>query len=491
MAAESPTKNRSSAESEKSVTMNQDGDADSKSGNEKTNDKSFIDNPASDFRNLRRIIAEDQEWSLATVPTLDYSCITHIVDNFEANSAILNSLSSDHQAKVLEKLPMTLPLKVTALLIKDEGYWKRCCENRWKVCNVKSYGSSWKRMYFERNLEHIIEEFVPEKTDPIELNETLELSSDFVIKLDVRQFLPPVNDKDKNIDFLENSSDTGSEVERECDHFNMAPVLEKLRHLRELHLTYSVQDCGMNFEWNMFYFTKKDCQRLCEAVKACHTLNVLHLHRSKLSDENVRLIVNCLMEHPNIEELDFSHNLIGDRGSKAICKLITTHDKIKILNLCNNMLRIVGGQALAHALVKTNVLKSLNLRLNRIGDEGGLNICKALTKNTSLKELNMAANDVGALTADALAQVFLINKTLTTIDLSCNNIGMDGGKQLLDGMAENNVITELDLRLTECGQEVEFGINQILDQNKECQRDENFNVANKDQESVKCESQQL
>lgn len=42
------------------------------------------DNPAADCRNMRRVIAEDPEWSLATVPLLWELCIKHIVHNFES-----------------------------------------------------------------------------------------------------------------------------------------------------------------------------------------------------------------------------------------------------------------------------------------------------------------------------------------------------------------------------------------------------------------------
>lgn len=42
------------------------------------------DNPAADWRTMRRIIAEDPEYSLATVPRLIEICITHIVSNFES-----------------------------------------------------------------------------------------------------------------------------------------------------------------------------------------------------------------------------------------------------------------------------------------------------------------------------------------------------------------------------------------------------------------------
>lgn len=37
---------------------------------------------AADNRAMRRIIAEDPEWSLATVPLLTEMCVSHIVNNF-------------------------------------------------------------------------------------------------------------------------------------------------------------------------------------------------------------------------------------------------------------------------------------------------------------------------------------------------------------------------------------------------------------------------
>ncbi|XP_036355589.1 dynein regulatory complex subunit 5-like isoform X1 [Octopus sinensis] len=433
--------------------------------------ETFILNPAADMRKMRRIIAEDPHWSLATVPLLEELCISHIVDNFENNSIYFKSLRPAHKAKVLETLSVNLPLKITAELIEEECYWERCCRNRWALCNVADYGNNWKRMYFERNLEHIIEFFVPDKTDIRELNETLKVSSNFIKRLDIGQLLPPLTPDEKSMDFLEEGSDSTSEKERECDHFNMYPVLKALTSLEELHLTYSVRDCGMNFTWSMFHFTKKDCQTLSEAIQHCKTLRVLHLHRSKIDDEKTRMLMYHLLDHPSMEEIDLSHNYIGDRGAKAIGKLITSCDRILKLTLCNNRIGIIGGQALAHALIKTHKLMLLNLRLNRIGDEGGHCIFKALTKNTSLQELNVAANKMGESTAIALSQVLRTNINLVSIDISCNDLKEDGGKLIRESLEVNTTVRHLDLRLTNCGQEAEFRINQILDHNQEANRE--------------------
>lgn len=39
-------------------------------------------NPAADPRAMRRVIAEDPEWNLETVPPLVDACINHIVSHF-------------------------------------------------------------------------------------------------------------------------------------------------------------------------------------------------------------------------------------------------------------------------------------------------------------------------------------------------------------------------------------------------------------------------
>lgn len=51
--------------------------------------------------------------------------------------------------------------RVTGPLIEDEGYWERCCKERWSLCMVTDHGGKWKRMYFEKHIQEIIEQFTP------------------------------------------------------------------------------------------------------------------------------------------------------------------------------------------------------------------------------------------------------------------------------------------------------------------------------------------
>ncbi|XP_067320371.1 dynein regulatory complex subunit 5 [Anolis sagrei] len=425
-----------------------------------------IMNPAANPRRMRRLIAEDPEWNLAIVPLLTELCIQHIINNFEKNP-ILDRLLPEHQKKVLEKVSTSLPLTVTANLISDEGYWKRCCTQRWTVCDVSHYGNSWKQMFFERHLENILKFYIPDTTSPNQVLDIIPLCKEYVRRLEIDQFLPPVKLDQKKED--EEASDTESDAEIDepsMDHFDMSMLIPALPHLEELHLSYGVKDCGMNFEWNLFEFTYRDCSSLANALTKCQALKVFKLTRSKVDDEKARLLIKHLLDHPTLIELDLSHNLIADRGARAVGKLINCSNLIT-LNLCDNRIRAQGAQAIAHALSKNSTLTCLNMRLNSIEDEGGQAICNALLVNSTLTTLHLGSNELSEPTATLFSQVLAQNVTLTHINLSCNHIGLDGGKQLLEGMSDNTTVVEFDLRLAEVGQESEYLINQTIKTNRE------------------------
>ncbi|XP_008493799.1 dynein regulatory complex subunit 5 [Calypte anna] len=429
-------------------------------------------NRTADSYSVHRII-EDPEWSLVTVPHLTELCLQHIVQNFEKNP-ILDRLLPEHQKKVLDRLPTGLPLAVTANIINDEDYWKRCCMERWQVCDIDNYGGSWKRMFFERHLENTLKCFIPNSTDPKQVLELIPLCKDYVWKLEVDQFLPPVkvDQNEEEDDLSDTASDMGlSEVT--MNHYDLGLLITALPHLEELHLTYNVKDCGMNFEWNLFNFTYQDCCNLAIAVRMCHSLKVFKLTRSQVDDDKTRLLVRNLLDHPSLVELNLSHNLIGDKGAQAIGKLIN-HSRLEILDLCNNQIGHLGAQALAQALAENSTLTSLNLRLNCLEDEGGEAIGHALLTNTTLKFIHLGSNNLSEPTATLFSQVLSQNNTLMSINFTCNHLGLDGGKQLLEGLADNKTLTEFDLRLAEVGQETEYLIHQIVWANWEAARPESL-----------------
>lgn len=72
---------------------------------------------------------------------------------------------------------------------------------------------------------------------------------------------------------------------------------------------HSVSKCGMNFEWNLFEFTKNDCLNLAKFVKGCGHLKVLRVRRSKIMDERARLLISYLLDHPALQTLGKTYQL--------------------------------------------------------------------------------------------------------------------------------------------------------------------------------------
>jgi len=426
-------------------------------------------NTSTDPRQMRRIIAEDPDWNLATVPHLIEICLKYIVENFAAKP-ILHDLLPRHKKYVLSNLSVNIPLSITANLIVDEGYWQKCCKVRWEVCDISSFGNSWKRMFFERNLQEQIENFVPETTDINTILDTLKLSEHYVRCLKIGQLLPPI--KLPQVLTEDDLSDSESDVDDSplIDHFDFNVATPLLPQLEELHLTYGVRNCGMNFEWNLFEFTNKDCTLLAKAVKSCRTLKAFHLLNSKVDDNKARTLISHMLDHPSLELLDFSYNKLSNSSARAIGKLLSGHSKLVTLELEDNHISAQGAGAIAHALKKNTTLKKLSLRLNQLGDEGCQHMCQALLVNTTLELLHVGSNNFTETSAPIIGQVLIYNKSLVSFNLSCNPLTERGGKTLQEGMEDNGTITHMDLRLTDIGQECEYNISQLLKKNRDEKR---------------------
>ena len=127
-----------------------------------------------ELKPVRRIIADDLEWNLSIVPALSDLALNSLVKSFDTNPKY-DELLDKHRNQLLKTLSPGVPLKVSAPIIQEESYWEKCCKEKWRVVDIKEYDNSWKRFYFERNIEEIIENFVPGKDDTKKLFDYVDL----------------------------------------------------------------------------------------------------------------------------------------------------------------------------------------------------------------------------------------------------------------------------------------------------------------------------
>ena len=138
--------------------------------------------PVADLTGLH----DEHSLKAQVAPPLSELCVRIIAQNF-SNRPTLRGIPTRYINRVTELLPTTLPLDVTGPLIDDEGYWQRCATARWDNCQISDHGSSWKRLFFERNLADFLESFDPLKFDTEDLTRTLAVSKDYIFSLRIKQ----------------------------------------------------------------------------------------------------------------------------------------------------------------------------------------------------------------------------------------------------------------------------------------------------------------
>ena len=224
--------------------------------------------------------------------------------------------------RVTELLPTTLPLDVTGPLIDDEGYWQRCALARWDNCQISSHGSSWKRLYFERNLEDFLEAFDPAKQDTEELTRLLAVSKDYIFSLHLKQIL---------------------------SHLDLEMVFQNVPTLCHLDMTYGVKEIGMDYERSLFGMKLNDVASLAKALRVTETLTILSLPCNLLDDSTVRVLATGLQDNVTITSIDLSHNKIADprQGARQAAQRALRRP---LLNLNDNHIHADGGKYFGRAL---------------------------------------------------------------------------------------------------------------------------------------------
>ena len=192
---------------------------------------------------------DDHSLKAQVAPPLSELCVRIIAQNF-SNRPTLRGIPTRFVDRVTELLPTTLPLDVTGPLIDDEPYWQRCASARWDNCQISDHGSSWKRLYFERNLADFLESFDPKTQDTEDLTRTLTVSKDYIFSLHVKQFL---------------------------SHLDLEMLFQNVPTLCHLDMTYGVKSIGMDYERTLFGMKLLDVTSLAKALRVTETLTILSL----------------------------------------------------------------------------------------------------------------------------------------------------------------------------------------------------------------------
>lgn len=300
---------------------------------------------------------------------LSQKCVAVVVENFDTRP-VTEIIPPAQMAEITKLLSTNVSPLVGARYIHNEGYWKRCCVDKygWHNCLLSEHNLMWKQLYFEKLLQEKLEDFDSVTEDIEDIYELIDASMDYIFSLVFKQ-LP--------------------------SHIDLFDVCSLLPNLNKLDVTYGVKKIGMNYERMLFGMKISDATALAKIFDQTDTLTSVVLSGNLIDDDLLRMLMTGLIKNNTITHLDVSHNKITNHGARLLAKLLGENSVISSLNLSDNQIHSEGGRYFARGLRENDSLQQLNLRLNRLTDEGCNLLLEGLRDNVSVTDLNIGSNGAG------------------------------------------------------------------------------------------------
>lgn len=325
----------------------------------------------------------------ATPPTLVELSLEATINNFgESPFYPEERLNRKLTSQFHSMLPTDTSLSA-ASYVENEEYWKRSCKGRGVIrTNTSGEEVSYKRMFFELQMQHILKELSRDT-----ISETLTPFADHINTLSL------------------------SSLKHD---FPVDAVCFNLPNLTKIELHYGT-DCRGSTRF----------AGLAKAISSSPCLTSLVIKESQINDDDLGSIFGDTTDS-TILHLDLSHNKLTSKGMALIAdKFLLLTSVLSSLDLSGNSIDKKGGEVLGKCLVENESLLSLNLRLNKLGDEGGESLFQGLIENKTIRHVNTSANKLGSKSAAVLSQLLSSSRDIESVILSSNAFSEDNLKVLL------------------------------------------------------------
>lgn len=175
----------------------------------------------------------------------------------------------------------------------------------------------------------------------------------------------------------------------------------------------------------------EDFEIFVENLSKYNNIGKLKINKC-LNNIKAIILLNYLIEYPNVEELDLSNNEIEGWGLINVDKLLKVTKTLKILDLSGNFISNIGPQ-FREGLEQNHSLKILKLKNTGIDGSFVSDIVEGMIINKTLQEVDLSDNptmgDGGAI---AIKLLYLERENIT-VNLNGCNFSNFGLKKIREG----------------------------------------------------------
>ncbi|XP_017860566.1 PREDICTED: uncharacterized protein LOC108612165 [Drosophila arizonae] len=410
--------------------------------------------PSVNSKSLDQFQPETEEGQANQAKSLRHLVLDAIVSNWSELPLYRQLRRRQDRNYILTQLDTQLPLQLLSSHIRDDYFWRRCYELRWRMAPFQARGRErrWINIYMERHVQEFIENM---QTGDYEqdgnVQAALDICASYINQLEINRLQPAPPGSESN------------------DHIPLDYLLSNLPDLRRLRLSYSSKTAGINYQIGCNQITARDILLLAKGLSQCHELRKFCLHNTKLLAYQLRFLAHSLDKGcHHLKELSMLHCAVGDAGIRCFLETCGKESfaTLTVLDLTNNRITEEGAYTLSRTLVHVPLVR-LVLRLNPIQSDGAAAIFHTL-QTMPIKQLDLASCSI----TESITKLFMMlicqQKTLLVIDLSNNDLGQDFGKHLLKIINCNKMLEDMDLRNTGLSLEMRRKFQEILLKN--CER---------------------
>ena len=214
------------------------------------------------------------------------------------------------------------------------------------------------------------------------------------------------------------------------------------------NIIYLLQE-NNNIRWVDLHKSNMNNEILSSIAKVCENKRFRYLDLSEnfINQDGAAILGEFLSKNKTLQRLILNNNDLDNfkkAGVESICKSLVEHPNIQFLDF-SSMVVTGCGESVANLIKNSKSIKSIILKDCVLNMRDIQSICKALSLpniSNSIINVDVSFNDMASdKSLEEIGKMIKANKTLTKLNLDKMNLNMSNYNFILNGLNENDKIT--------------------------------------------------